>query len=171
MSEPIPTQCQSAQPPGKSMTSYENTEQWIKRAEKAERLLEASIQSGRELADCAAEELRKAHAELDRVKAACAEMRQELVFWTGSKHAGDCEFLDKSDEGCWRCQKAERERWPLTEAILSSDAGKDFVPLAEVQPLIRAIEAVHRHHISVIPNDHDVVLEAFNHAKEKGWIK
>ena len=65
-------------------------------------------------------------AELEKAQKQAAAYLMELQFWTGAKHEGACEFSDKSDEGCWLCAKAERERWPQTKSILEQpDAGSD----------------------------------------------
>jgi hypothetical protein len=44
----------------------------------------------------------------------------ELRFWGhySGKHTGVCEYTDKVDEGCYLCEEIEKERRPITDAIL-----------------------------------------------------
>ena len=52
------------------------------------------------------------------------ELLEELKFWTGQKHEGDCCYTDKADEGCYLCGKAALERWPKTKALIARMEGK-----------------------------------------------
>lgn len=51
----------------------------------------------------------------------------ELQYWAGmtSQHDGSCEYTDKVDEGCYLCEEAHKERFPITKAIL--DEAKEFL--------------------------------------------
>lgn len=47
-----------------------------------------------------------------------SELLDELLFWFGKKHEGDCSYTDKSDEGCYLCEKAQRERYSKTQEVI-----------------------------------------------------
>lgn len=46
------------------------------------------------------------------------KMVEALEFFVKPKHDGDCVFTDKSDEGCYLCVAAEKQKWPsILEAL------------------------------------------------------
>ena len=47
-----------------------------------------------------------------------SDLLAELVFWSSYKHEGEHEYIDKVDEGCHLCQKAEKERYLRTILII-----------------------------------------------------
>lgn len=50
--------------------------------------------------------------EHNNLKTLCEQMLASLLFLTERKHDGDCQYTDKSDEGCYLCTREENKRWP-----------------------------------------------------------
>ena len=48
-----------------------------------------------------------------------SKLREALDLAVNKQHVGDCEFNDKTGEGCWLCAKATRYNWPVIQAALS----------------------------------------------------
>lgn len=69
------------------------------------------------------ETVNKLYLELSQIATAQTgrelELLDELKFWAGNKHKGDCSYTDKADEGCYLCRDAERLRWPKTVKIIA----------------------------------------------------
>lgn len=73
------------------------------------------------------ETINKLYLELSQI--ATTQTRRELMlldelkFWFGERHEGECQYTDKADEGCYLCRNAEVLRLPKTKRLIAQMEG------------------------------------------------
>jgi hypothetical protein len=66
--------------------------------------------------------IQRHQAELIQANLLNQRLTEAVKLAVNKQHAGDCEFSDKSDEGCWLCAKAMRDNWPTIQEALASSS-------------------------------------------------
>lgn len=130
------------------VSSRENYESALERAERAERELAEVRRAAKSCIADAQTEKDMATAELERAQKACAEMRAALKWmWEKGemgyverpglpKECGECGRAGGHSDECWQSQ---------VERGLSSDAGRDFFHRDDFEILVEALRELEAH--------------------------